>query len=189
MTMMSKQVEFQRGVHGGCILMGWSVPRILAPKDVLGTTMSLISSAHLNFRAHCELHHLSLSAFAKTLIHRHYSHFVPPLPSSLASVYFPSKSGLTNSTNNLQANGGANMPIHNTATVTPRAASALPPLLASIAKIGNKHASPMPNKRYVGRRLSIPFRVLVAPARRAEVKPPTTMPPKRRAKRTEEGLM
>ena len=35
----------------------------------------------------------------------------------------------------------------------------------------------------------MPFRVLVAPASSAEVRPPTMMPPNKRANRTEVGLM
>lgn len=68
-------------------------------------------------------------------------------------------------------------------------AAFLPSFAASIARIGSKSASPRPKSRYVGRRDSIPFRVLVAPASRAEVKPPTTMPPKSRANSIEAGLM
>lgn len=68
-------------------------------------------------------------------------------------------------------------------------AASFPPFSASSARIGIKRASPRPSSRYVGRRDSIPFRVFVAPARRAEVKPPTMMPPKRRAKRTDAGLI
>lgn len=68
-------------------------------------------------------------------------------------------------------------------------AASLPPFAASIAKMGINNASPRPSNRYVGRRDSIPFRVLVAPASNAEVRPPTMMPPKRRANRTDVGLM
>lgn len=120
-----------------------------------------------------------------------YSHLVPlPLVfPPFSSVYLPSKSGRTPRTKNLQTNGGASITIHTTATVALSAASFPLPFAASIAKIGNKQASPRPNSRYVGLLLSTPLRVLVAPANKAEVRPPTTMPPNSRAKSTEEGLM
>jgi hypothetical protein len=116
---------------------------------------------------------------------------VPPtlFPSPLVSVYFPNKSGLTSNTYNLHINGGANMPIDTTATLTLKAASRPFPLATSSANIGSKHASPSPRSKYVGRRLSIPLRVFVAPASSAEVKPPTIIPPKSRAKSTDDGLM
>jgi hypothetical protein len=118
-----------------------------------------------------------------------YSRFAPPFPSSCVSVYLPSRSGLTSNTYSLHINGGASMPMHPIAVPALNAASALPPFAASIAKIGNKQASPSPSSMYVGLLLSIPLRVFVAPASSALVSPPTMMPPKRRAKRTEDGLM
>jgi hypothetical protein len=146
----------------------------------------------LNPRAHCESRHLfRISKHHSTSSTDHHLHFVPlpPFPSPLVSVYLPKNSGFTNNTNNLHKNGGTNMPIDTTATFTLIAASLLFPFAASSANMGIKHTSPSPSSTYVGRRLSIPFRVLVAPMRSADVKPPTMMPPKRRAKRIEDGLM
>jgi hypothetical protein len=154
-----------------------------------GSLLHRAKSSHFNHHAHSESHHLPKSANIQHRRTQYYSHFVPAFPSSFVSVYFPSKSGLTSNTYSLHISGGANIPIHPTATPTLNAAFALPPFAASIANIGNKHASPSPSSKYVGLLLSIPLRVFVAPASSALVSPPTMMPPKRRAKRTEDALM
>jgi len=114
--------------------------------------------------------------------------FATPSP-FVSSVYCPSKSGLTKSTYNLQKSGGTKHATLAAATFLLRAAFGPPPSTKSNTIIGINSASPSPKSMYVGRRLSIPFRVLVAPASKADVRPPTTRPPNRRAKRTEVGLM
>lgn len=121
-----------------------------------------------------------------------YSH--PPLLLALplvfpSSVYFPSKSGRTKSTYNLQESGGTKHATLAAATPLLSAAFGPPPSIKSNTIMGINTASPSPRSIYVGRRLSIPLRVLVAPASKADVRPPTTNPPKRRAKRIEVGLI
>jgi len=78
------------------------------------------------------------------------------------------------------------LPTH---ALTLSAASLPPPFVASITNTGININSPIPSKRYTILLLSIPFRVFVYPAKRAEVRPPTTIPPKRRAKRMVDGLI
>jgi hypothetical protein len=112
-----------------------------------------------------------------------YSH--PPLLLALplvfpSSVYFPSKSGRTKSTYNLQKSGGTKHATLAAATPLLSAAFGPPPSIKSNTIMGINTASPSPRSIYVGRRLSIPLRVLVAPA---------SNPPKRRAKRIEVGLI